>query len=121
LVAAGLGVSAVFGRDILFDHALAAGLGFLGLWAVASAYRALTGREGLGLGDAKLFAATGAWIGLAGLPGALFLAAMSGLAVEIARRALGRRGWRERLAFGPYLAFATWAGWIFGPLLPAGR
>ena len=73
------------------------------------------------MGDAKLFAATGAWIGTAALPGALFIAAATGLVVELARRALTGRGCRlHRLAFGPYLALATWIGWIFGPLVPVG-
>lgn len=122
LIAVGLTVSAFLGRDIVFEHALAAALGFLSLFAVAAIYRAVTGRDGLGMGDAKLFAATGAWIGLAALPGTLLLAAATGLVVELGRRILTGRGGRwQRLAFGPYLAFATWTGWIFGPLLPVDR
>jgi len=120
LIPLGLAFSALFGRETLWDHGLAAGLGFIGLSAVAFGYRILARREGLGMGDAKLFAVTGAWLGTLALPGTLMVAAGSALLVELVRR--GRQGRLQRfehLAFGPYLAFATWAGFVFGPLIPA--
>lgn len=119
LIVVGLAVSALFGRETLFDHVLATAIGFLALAGVAWSYRALAKREGLGMGDAKLFAATGAWLGTSALPGALLLAAASALVIELTRRALrGQLGRYEHIAFGPYLALATWAGWVFGPLIP---
>ena len=52
--------------SIVIGFALLAGVGML--------YSHLRGRDGLGLGDAKLFAASGAWLGLEGLPGVLLVA-----------------------------------------------
>ncbi|KEQ55365.1 Type 4 prepilin-like proteins leader peptide-processing enzyme [Sphingobium chlorophenolicum] len=45
------------------DRIIGAVIGYLALLAVALAYRRFRGREGLGLGDAKLLGALGAWFG----------------------------------------------------------
>ncbi len=37
--------------------------GYLSLWCVFQLFRLLTGKEGMGYGDFKLFAALGAWLG----------------------------------------------------------
>ena len=37
--------------------------GYLSLWSVYHLFRLLTGKEGMGYGDFKLFAALGAWLG----------------------------------------------------------
>jgi leader peptidase (prepilin peptidase) / N-methyltransferase len=91
--------------------------GYLLLAGVGWAYRRWRGREGLGQGDAKLFAATGAWVGISGLPSVLLVAAGSAL---LAAAGLNLAGWRlgrhSALPFGPFLAVAAWAIWLFGPL-----
>jgi len=50
------------------DHAIGAVAGLLFLGLVAWGYRRLRGREGLGLGDAKLLAASGAWVACRACP-----------------------------------------------------
>ena len=50
------------------DHTVAAVVGYGGFRLVALIYRRLRGYEGLGMGDAKLLAAAGAWTGLGALP-----------------------------------------------------
>jgi leader peptidase (prepilin peptidase)/N-methyltransferase len=69
------------------------------------------------LGDGKLFAAAGAWVGWQGLPSVLLLAAFAGLAGALvqARLAGGLDPERE-LPFGLYLAGALWLVWLYGPL-----
>ena len=37
--------------------------GYLSLWSVYQLFKLLTGKEGMGYGDFKLFAALGAWLG----------------------------------------------------------
>ena len=75
------------------------------------------GREGLGLGDAKLFAAAGAWVSWEGLPSVLLLAAAGALAWHLgAARWGGRRLEGRELPFGPYLAAALWLVWLHGPV-----
>ncbi|MGA8402253.1 MAG: A24 family peptidase, partial [Stellaceae bacterium] len=67
LIVLGLAVAGDFEPERLWDPLLGVFFGYGVLWIVAWAYRRLRGREGLGLGDAKLFAAAGAWVGVTGL------------------------------------------------------
>lgn len=100
----------------LLAHLLGAAAGFLLLWAVAVVYRRLRHREGLGLGDAKLLAAAGAWLGWEALPGVILIAAAAGLAgALVAARRAGALDPERPLPFGPYLAGAFWIVWLYGP------
>ena len=119
LVPAGLAVAWAVDPARLPDHAIGAVAGFLGLVAVALAYRRLRRREGLGLGDAKLMAAAGAWVSWEGLAGVVLLAAAAALVIELARAGLGGRRLapQRELPFGPYLAGALWLVWLYGPVV----
>ncbi len=94
-----------------WDHALGAVLGYGSLALFGEIYFRLRHREGLGLGDAKLFGAAGAWLGWQALPLVLAIASAGALVF-----ALVTLRWRRdpRLAFGPWLAFGFWIGWITG-------
>jgi len=117
LIIAGLAAAFLFSPDQLTDRALGAALGYLSLVAIAAAYRALRGREGLGGGDAKLLAASGAWLGAAALPQVILLAALSALAAAAGLRVAGiRLGIHSALPFGPFLALATWVLWLLSPI-----
>jgi leader peptidase (prepilin peptidase)/N-methyltransferase len=117
LIVAGLAASFVFDPDQLVSRALGAALGYASLMTIAALYRALRGREGLGGGDAKLLAASGAWLGAAALPQVILLAALSALAAAGSLRVAGiRLGIHSALPFGPFLALATWVLWLFGPV-----
>jgi leader peptidase (prepilin peptidase) / N-methyltransferase len=118
LVIAGLVVTAILDPSRLTENTLGAATGYLSLRVVALLYRVLRGREGLGHGDAKLLAASGAWLGAGALPQVVLGAAVAGL---IAAGCLQLAGIRLRahsaLPFGPFLALATWLVWLFGPFL----
>jgi leader peptidase (prepilin peptidase)/N-methyltransferase len=117
LIIAGLAAAILFNPDQLTGRALGAALGYLSLMAIAALYRRLRGREGLGGGDAKLLAASGAWLGAAALPQVILLAALSALAAAAGLRLAGvRLGFHSALPFGPFLAFATWVLWLAGPI-----
>ena len=117
LVLAGLAAAFLWSPEELSGRALGAILGYLGLAAIALLYRRLRGREGLGAGDAKLFAAAGAWVGALMLPSVLFLAALLGLAGAGLAALAGRRLRRHTvLPFGPALALAFWLVYLFGPI-----
>ena len=115
LAAAGLLASWWAGESPLWWHVVSAVIGFALLAGLASAYRYARGRDGLGLGDAKLLAASGAWLGAEALPVVLMWAcgaAIVGLLIA---------GWRSkefsattRIPFGPFLAFGTWLVWLYG-------
>jgi len=117
LVIAGLAAAAAFAPAELGSRAFGAILGYLSLLVVARLYRMLRGREGLGRGDAKLLAASGAWVGASALPQVVLLAAITALFAACCLRLAGvRLGARSALPFGPFLAFATWLLWLFGQL-----
>lgn len=117
LILAGLVFTWLYGWDEIGWRVAAAVAGGLGLIAVGCLYQSVRGQAGLGFGDAKLFAASGAWLGLDGLPSVLLFACASALAgVVIAGLANRKIGWRSALPFGPFLAAGTWAVWLYGPL-----
>ena len=113
LVVLGLAWRALDPAQAVADGAAGAVIGFSLLALVALLYRWLRGRDGLGLGDAKLFAAAGAWTGHEGIAGVLLVGSLAGLVVALALRIAGRhRG--EPLPFGPPLAAAFWLVWLYG-------
>ncbi len=102
------------------DHAIGATAGFLVVLALRALYRRLRRREGIGLGDAKLMAAAGAWVGWQGLSSMLLIAAATGLgaAVAVAFAARGRGpAPQDEVSFGPFLALGLWLTWLYGPLV----
>ena len=80
--------------------------GYAVLWGLAHAYRLLRGQEGMGLGDAKLLAALGAWLGWQALPQVVLLACALTIAGVALRRALWKIPLRQAAPFGPGLAVA---------------
>jgi leader peptidase (prepilin peptidase)/N-methyltransferase len=118
LLAVGLLETALATPDALADHLLAAAFGYLSLTALAWSWRRFRGRDGLGMGDAKLLAAIGTWIGLSALPFALLLAACAGLAAAGAAALMGRRVTTATpIPFGPFLALAAWLLWLYGDVI----
>src|SRR5881227_150087 len=94
--------------------------GYVSLWSVYHLFRLLTGKEGMGYGDFKLFAALGAWLGWQMLLPIILMAAAVGSVVGIALIALRDRERSTPIAFGPFLAAAGWLMLMFGqPLLAA--
>ena len=114
LLALGLLATCWLDADAAADHALAAAVGYLAFSGVALAYRTLRRREGLGQGDAKLLAASGAWVGLAGLPTVVLGAAVVALCMTLGQRLFQRQAADTPIPFGPYLALATWLVRLYG-------
>ncbi len=88
--------------------------GYLSLWTVYHLFRLLTGKEGMGYGDFKLFAALGAWLGWKMLLPIILFAAAVGAVVGIALLALRGQNRSTPIAFGPFLAAAGWLMLMFG-------
>lgn len=77
------------------------------------AYRALRGRDGLGLGDVKLMAGLGAFAGARDLPLMVLIAALSALAGAILARGRGSGPLAQRaLPFGAALCGGAAALWL---------
>jgi len=96
-----------------------AAAGYLFLWCVNAAFKALRGVDGMGYGDFKLTAAVGAFLGWKALPFVILLSSLLGLVFGGLQMLGARRGWdaRFRFHFGPYLAIAgivalLWGGWV---------
>jgi leader peptidase (prepilin peptidase)/N-methyltransferase len=120
LIALGLAAAAWLDGPRLADHAIGAAAGFLAFWLVAALYRLLRRRDGLGLGDAKLLAAAGAWVSWEGLPGVVFAASLSALVFFLVAAFLGSDSDpARRLPFGPFLCLGIWLIWLYGPLVLA--
>ncbi len=88
--------------------------GYLTLWLVFHAFKALTGKEGMGYGDFKLLAALGAWLGWQMLPLIILLSACVGALVGIGLIVLRGRDRNIPIPFGPYLAAAGWIAMLWG-------
>lgn len=102
----------------MVDRVIGAVAGYGALLAVTVGYRLLRGRDGLGLGDAKLLGALGAWFGWQALPFILLLAASLGLIAVLAAMALGRAvNGATRVPLGTFLALAAVPGWWAATLL----
>jgi leader peptidase (prepilin peptidase)/N-methyltransferase len=100
------------------EAVIGASIGYLALWSVYWLFKLATGKEGMGFGDFKLFAAAGAWMGYAALLPVIIIAAVSG--AVIGTILLRTRGQDRSMpfAFGPFLAIAMWIWLVAGdPIL----
>jgi leader peptidase (prepilin peptidase)/N-methyltransferase len=101
----------------LREAVIGAAAGYLSLWSVFWLFKLVTGKDGMGYGDFKLFAALGAWLGWQSLPLILLLSSVVGAAVGVGLLLLRRHGREVQLPFGPYLAAAGWIALIWGERL----
>ena len=111
----GLGIAVSFGTlGVPFlHHLIGAGGGYLLLAVIGEVYFRRHGVDGLGLGDAKLFAAAGAWLGWSALPAVLLIAAGGGLMQAMVQ---GNFSGKSSIAFGPWLSVGFWLVWMEGVL-----
>jgi leader peptidase (prepilin peptidase)/N-methyltransferase len=140
-VAVGLAAAFLPGGITPWDAAMGGLVGGGILWAVAWGYERLRGIEGMGLGDVKLLAMIGAFVGWRAIPGVLIVASIVGSlvgGVVVIVRALGRPGQRVRhrfgtrallpfvrralrhtaIPFGPFLALGSLLGLYWPDVLP---
>jgi leader peptidase (prepilin peptidase)/N-methyltransferase len=92
-----------------------AAAGYMSLWLVYWAFKLTTGKEGMGFGDFKLFAALGAWFGWPALVPIILMSSVIGAVVGIGMKlssALREGGY---IPFGPFLAGAGFTAMLFGP------
>jgi leader peptidase (prepilin peptidase) / N-methyltransferase len=99
---------------------LGAVAGYLSLWSVYQLFKLVTGKEGMGYGDFKLFAALGAWMGWQMLPLIILLSAFTGAVVGIVLIVARGRDRNIPIPFGPYLAAAGWIALMWGDRIVGG-
>ena len=89
--------------------------GYGSLWLVYWAFKLVTGKEGMGFGDFKLFAALGAWFGWQALVPIILMASVIGAVVGIGMKLSSGLRAGGYVPFGPFLAGAGLTAMIFGP------
>jgi leader peptidase (prepilin peptidase)/N-methyltransferase len=89
--------------------------GYLSLWLVYWAFKLITGKEGMGFGDFKLYAALGAWFGWQALVPIILMASVIGALVGIAMKFSSGLRAGGYVPFGPFLAGSGLTAMIFGP------
>jgi leader peptidase (prepilin peptidase)/N-methyltransferase len=102
------------GRSLLLEHLLAACGGLLAMEGLSGLAQKLMGKPALGLGDAKLTALLGAWLGLSGVGLAVLLAVLAGALFGGLGLLSGRLQRGQPFPFGPFLAGGGLAVWIGG-------
>jgi leader peptidase (prepilin peptidase)/N-methyltransferase len=103
-----------------YSAIIGAAAGYLLLWSVYWAFKLLTGKEGMGYGDFKLFGAFGAWMGWQMLPLILLFSALAGAVIGVLLILLRGRDRNIPIPFGPYLAAAGWIALMWGPQIVDG-
>ena len=90
---------------VVFQHAALGALTFIIFWGGGELYYKLTGLDGLGAGDAKLFAAGAFLLGPAYIPDLVLFASLGGIiACMIVRLRTGKLP--EGIPFGPFISYA---------------
>ena len=89
--------------------------GYMSLWLVYWAFKLVTGKEGMGYGDFKLYAALGAWFGWETLIPIILIASVIGAVVGIAMKINASLREGGYIPFGPFLAGAGFCALFFGP------
>ena len=116
LLWAGLCASALGFTGVALAEALWGAVGgYLSLWLVYWGFKLATGKEGMGYGDFKLFAALGAWFGWQALVPIILMASVIGAIVGIGIKVFSQLREGGYVPFGPFLALAGLTSLFFGP------
>jgi len=101
-------------QDAVIGAAVGAGV----LYGIAAAYYAVRREEGLGMGDVKMLAMIGAFLGWKAVLVTLVLSSFSGAAIGMALIAAQRGNMKLALPFGTFLAVGAMAAMLIGePLI----
>ena len=101
-------------KDALLGALLGAGV----LYGIAAAYYAVRREEGLGMGDVKMLAMIGAFLGWKAVLVTMVLSSFSGAAIGLALISAQRGGMKLALPFGTFLAVGAVAAMLAGePLI----
>ena len=102
----------------IVDSLLGLLLGGATLLAIRWAWKRATGVDGMGLGDVKMLAMIGAFLGWRQVIVVLFLSSVAGAVIGLMLTALQGRSMQSKLPFGTFLALAAFVASLAGePLL----
>jgi leader peptidase (prepilin peptidase)/N-methyltransferase len=116
LAVSGLLVALWWSHYSMQSHVVGLLVGAGGLYLVNMIYRSVRGRDGLGLGDVKLMAGAGAWLGWQGLPSVLLYACTAALLVVFSGLLVRNPKRDTAIPFGAFICLGIWLTWIVGPI-----
>ena len=86
---------------------LGGAIGYLIIYLIILFYKYVRKKEGMGLGDAKLFAVIGFWFGWISIPFIIFLASIFALISVIPDLLKNSKKLSSQIPFGPYIILGT--------------
>jgi leader peptidase (prepilin peptidase)/N-methyltransferase len=116
----GIAIGLVFALAVppgLVDALIGAALGAAILWVIRWGWYRATGVEAMGLGDVKMLAMIGAFLGWRQVWLVLFLASVSGAVLGVGLAMARGRSMQTRLPFGTFLAIAAFIASVVGDRL----
>lgn len=120
LILSGLVFATLGDANSLLQSALGAAFGYILILGLRWFWLHYRGHPGIGLGDAKLLAAGGAWLGIGLLPGAILLSSLVGfllIVFSVVFRQQKNLNDKTLMPFGPALSAAIWGCESFSTLL----
>lgn len=116
LLWAGLLLAALKITNVSLESAIwGAAIGYFSLWLIYWIFKLVTGKEGMGYGDFKLFAALGTWFGWQALIPIILMASVIGAVIGIALKFSSKLREGGYIPFGPFLGLAGFSAMFFGP------
>ena len=82
-------------------------IGFGIIWLIIFFYKQIRKKEGMGLGDAKLFAVIGFWFGWISIPFIIFLSSVIALISVVPDLMKNSKKMSTQIPFGPYIILGT--------------
>lgn len=113
----GFAASFVLNSPDWLGSLLGIALGGGSLLAIATGYRLITGKEGMGMGDIKLLAMIGAFLGWQGVLFTIMASSFIGTVVGTIAMIKAGKGLKMAVPFGPFLAIGAILYLFFGPQL----
>tara|TARA_B100000073_G_C23734309_1_gene571723 strand:+ start:824 stop:1585 length:762 start_codon:yes stop_codon:yes gene_type:complete len=97
-----------------YINSLIGGLfGYGVIWSIIFFYKQIRKKEGMGLGDAKLFAVIGFWFGWLSIPFIIFFSSIIALASVVPDLMKKTKKMNTQIPFGPYIIIGTLVYLVF--------
>lgn len=113
----GLCINSVNVFTPLFEALWSAVLGYSFLWLISWIFLKIRQKQGMGHGDFKMLAMTGAWLGGLNTLNTLLFAVLFGCLISVILLALRKAEWQRPIPFGPFLGAGALASLFFGPFM----